>query len=137
MIFTSFYTYSFLWEQASYNNHYYFICLLGLLFCVTDTHKFFSLFAVEKSGLVCVLRSLLSNQWLIARSRATVPMWQPLLFKFIVGCVYVGGCVAKLNKGMYEDIFVIVPRRMRLDWLRGEPIRSAVSNDLLDSWIVK
>ena len=89
------YAHGFLIEKSLYNNHYYFICLIGLLFCVTNAHRWMSLDALW-------IKKLQSDA-----QAGTVPYWHVLLIKAQVFIVYFYGGIAKLNE----------------DWLRGEPLR--------------
>jgi vitamin K-dependent gamma-carboxylase len=95
LVFFLSYAYIFLLEQTNYNNHYYFICLLGFLFCFINADRWMALDSIWKK------RFLPSNQ------TSTVPYWNILLIKAQVFIVYFYGGIAKLNG----------------DWLRGEPIR--------------
>ena len=131
------YTYQFLWEQATYNNHYYLICLLLLVFAVTDTHTCYSL---SWSGIAAVWArasapprgSQNQNPTLIQkngedhRSRPprtegkslTVANWHQMSLISLLVVVYVFGAIAKVN----------------VDWLRGEPLRSGMVLDPFPDW---
>lgn len=79
--FTLIYTYVFLIDQAQYNNHYYFICLVGFLLCFTNANRRFSIDKRRAKKMMPI----------------TVPMWQPLILRIQVLMVYFGGGIAKLN----------------------------------------
>jgi len=89
------YTHIFLIDKSNHNNHYYFICLLGFLFCFVNTHRWMSLDA------------LWNRKFRSAPHIGTVPYWNILLLKAQVFIVYFYGGLAKING----------------DWLRGEPFR--------------
>jgi len=95
MVFFLSYTYVFLVNQINYNNHYYFICLLGFLFCFTNAHNWMS------------LDSLWKRKDRTVSEVKTIPYWNLLLVKAQVIIVYFFGGIAKFND----------------DWLRGEPMR--------------
>ncbi|MEW6280858.1 MAG: HTTM domain-containing protein [Candidatus Eremiobacterota bacterium] len=82
-LFAVFHTWWFLSDAAYYNNHYYLVSLLGLLFCVTS-----------------------SNRWLSwdRPSRWWIPAWQLYLFRFQIALVYWFGAVAKLNPDWLRGI---------------------------------
>jgi hypothetical protein len=79
-IFTLVYTYVFLIDQVDYNNHYYLICLLGLLFTLTNADRWMSVDAWRKKNFP-----------------DTIPYWQLLIFKAQIFIVYFYGGIAKLN----------------------------------------
>lgn len=88
------YTYVFLLDQAYYNNHYYLICLLGLLLIFVGAdrkYSFRSWFAKKQGKTVHPL----------------VPYWQLLMLQVQIMIVYVFGAIAKLNP----------------DWLSGIPTK--------------
>ncbi|MGV7221098.1 MAG: HTTM domain-containing protein [Nitrospinales bacterium] len=89
------YTYTFLLGKSVYNNHYYFICLIGFLFCIVSANRSMSIDAYWKRK---IKPESISN---------TVPFWNVLVIKLQIFIVYFYGGVAKVN----------------LDWLRGEPMR--------------
>jgi len=74
------YTHVFLLDKAQYNNHYYLICLLGLLFCLTHADRWMSV-----------------DSWRKSSTPDTVPFWQLLIFKVQVFIVYFYGGIAKMN----------------------------------------
>ncbi len=76
VVFTASYFYLFVQEQSIYNNHFYLIFLLGILFCVTD-----------------------ADRWggLNARQSGTLPRWHLWVFRFQFLIVYFFGGIAKLN----------------------------------------
>ncbi|MGV7221093.1 MAG: HTTM domain-containing protein [Nitrospinales bacterium] len=89
------YSYVFLLDKSLYNNHYYFICLLGFLFCFINANNWMSLDNIIKKKF-----------WHSDETR-TVPFWNIFLFKAQVFIVYFYGGIAKIN----------------FDWLWGEPVR--------------
>ncbi|MGV7221094.1 MAG: HTTM domain-containing protein [Nitrospinales bacterium] len=89
------YTHFFLIDKTYFNNHYYFICLLGFIFCFTNAHHWMS------------LDNLWQKKQKSAPTIKTVPYWNVLLIKAQIFIVYFFGGIAKLN----------------LDWLKGEPMR--------------
>ncbi|MGV7221095.1 MAG: HTTM domain-containing protein [Nitrospinales bacterium] len=95
IIFLLTYTYIFLIDQQTYNNHYYFICLVAFLLCIVNANRWMSLdsFWKMKAGT--------------RPDDDTVPYWNILLLKAQVFIVYFYGGIAKLN----------------LDWFKGEPMR--------------
>jgi hypothetical protein len=75
------YTYIFLLDKAQYNNHYYLIILLALMFSVVDAHRWAAL-----------------DQRFRPRLRAElIPFWQLFIFRAQIVIVYVYGALAKLN----------------------------------------
>jgi vitamin K-dependent gamma-carboxylase len=94
------YTYIFLLEQAEFNNHYYMICLLAFLFCITHADRWMAV----------------DNRWeWRSKQKAetnTIPYWNLFIFKAQVFIVYFYGGISKIN----------------FDWLKGEPIRGWVQN---------
>lgn len=79
-VFFVLYTYVFLIDKVEYNNHYYLICLLGLLFCLTHADRWMSLDGMRKSSLP-----------------NAVPHWNLVIFKAQIFVVYFFGGVAKIN----------------------------------------
>jgi len=79
VLFFSSYTYIFLLDKARYNNHYYFISLLGFLLIFVSAHNWLSLDSKRnpRSG--------------------TVPYWNVLLLQGQLFVVYFFGGIAKLN----------------------------------------
>ena len=75
------YTYVFLLDKTQYNNHYYFISLLGFLLIFVDAHRWAS---VDQK-----LRPDLQGE--------QVPYWQFFIFKAQVFIVYFYAAVAKIN----------------------------------------
>jgi vitamin K-dependent gamma-carboxylase len=74
------YAYSLFIDTTNYQNHLYLFCLLLLLLSFTNPHAIWSLdsrFRKDRIG--------------------TVPNWEPLLFKFQVGLVYLFGGLEKLH----------------------------------------
>lgn len=80
VIFLLGYTYIFLLEQASYNNHYYLIAILGFFFCIVDAHNAFSV-----------------DSYRAGTANRMVPLWQIALFRAQIIIVYFFGGIAKLN----------------------------------------
>lgn len=95
IVFLLTYTYIFLLDQGTYNNHYYFICLVAFILCFVNANRWMALdlFLQKKRG----------NK----KAIETVPYWSLLLLKAQVFVVYFYGGIAKLN----------------LDWFKGEPMR--------------
>ncbi len=81
IIFLLTYTYIFLIDSTQYNNHYYFICLVGFLLCVIKANACFSVDGKLKPEIH-------TNR---------IPYWQLFLLQFQVIVVYFFGGVAKLN----------------------------------------
>ena len=79
VIFALGFTYIFLLDKASYQNHYYFICLLGVLFVVCPAERVLSFDAIRK------------------KLPHTLPRWVLLLFQFQIGVTYFFGGIAKMN----------------------------------------
>ena len=75
------YTYIFLIDSTQYNNHYYFICLIGVLLSVVRGNACFSLDGI--------LNSRIKSDF--------VPYWNVFILKFQVFVVYFFGGIAKLN----------------------------------------
>ena len=75
------YTYIFLLEKTTYNNHYYLICLLSFLVALAPLHKSWSL---------DVLRGSVNH----TDSLPTLWLW---LFRFKMGLVYLFGGIAKFD----------------------------------------
>ena len=79
VIFALGFAYIFLLDKATYQNHYYFICLLAILFVVCPAERALSFDAIRKK---------LSHK---------IPRWVVLLFQFQIGVTYFFGGVAKIN----------------------------------------
>ena len=73
------FTYIAMLDKATYQNHYYFICLLAILFAITPADRACS-FDVYRRKLT-----------------ATIPRWVVWLFQFQIGLVYFFGGVAKIS----------------------------------------
>lgn len=80
-VFLILYSYVFLIEHTTYNNHYYLIILLSLLFLVTDAHR--------EASADGYRRTSLDTGW--------VPRWQLYIFRIQMALVYFYGGIAKLN----------------------------------------
>jgi vitamin K-dependent gamma-carboxylase len=76
------YTYVFLLDVVEYNNHYYFMCLVGLLICFIKTNSWFSFDTWQKTSA----------------GKATVPWWNLFILKAQVFIVYFYGGIAKINE---------------------------------------
>jgi vitamin K-dependent gamma-carboxylase len=74
------YTYAFLIDKVEYNNHYYFICLLGFLFCFINADRWMSL-----------------DKWRKPSLPDTIPYWNLLIFQAQVFLVYFFGGISKIN----------------------------------------
>ena len=74
------YSYVFLIDKVEYNNHYYFICLLGFLFCFINADRWLSIDKLGKPSLP-----------------EMIPNWNLLLLKAQVFIVYFYGGIAKIN----------------------------------------
>ncbi|QPJ62412.1 MAG: HTTM domain-containing protein [Candidatus Nitronauta litoralis] len=81
IIFFLTYTYIFLIDSTQYNNHYYFICLLGLILCTIKANACFSVDGKLKPEIH-------TNR---------VPYWQLYILQFQIVVVYFYGGIAKLN----------------------------------------
>lgn len=75
------FSYVFLLEQARYLNHFYLICLLGLILVFVPAHRFFSADAFLRPSI---------------RSE-TIPAWSLWLLRAQIGVVYIFGGVAKMG----------------------------------------
>lgn len=89
------YTYSFLIDKSSYNNHYYFICLISFLLCFIRANNWMS------------LDTLWKRKFKIGSDSPSVPYWNVFILQFQIFIVYFYGGIAKIN----------------FDWLNGEPMR--------------
>ena len=79
VIFALGFTYIFLLDKATYQNHYYFICLLAVLFVVCPAERGLSFDSIRK------------------KLPHTIPRWVLLLFQFQIGATYFFGGIAKIN----------------------------------------
>ncbi len=79
IVFAIGFCYIFLLDKATYQNHYYFVCLLSILFVVCPTYR----------GL--------GFDTLRLKTRQTIPRWSLWLFQFQIGLVYFFGGIAKIN----------------------------------------
>jgi hypothetical protein len=75
------YTYIFLLERTTYNNHYYLICLLSFLVALAPLHKSWSLDVLRGS----------------VKHTDRLPVLWLWLFRFQMGLVYFFGGIAKLD----------------------------------------
>ena len=80
-LFTLVFFYTFLLEQSEYQNHYYLVCLIGLLLIFVPAHGAFSLDARRRP----------------AARRSTAPAWMLWLLRFQIAVPYFFGGIAKLN----------------------------------------
>ncbi len=80
IIFAVGFTYIFLLDKATYQNHYYFICLMSLLFTLIPAHRVLSFDAIRLG------------------TPQTVPRWSLWMLRFQIGLVYFFGGVAKINQ---------------------------------------
>lgn len=78
--FTVLWTATYLMQKASYNNHYYFLCLLSLVMIFLPANKYLSVDANQNPGIK-------SN---------SMPRWSALILMFHMFLVYTYGSVAKL-----------------------------------------
>lgn len=81
VVFFFVYTYIFLIDATEYNNHYYFISLLGFLLIFVNANTWLSLDSVQKPGIKADF----------------VPYWNLFILQFQVIIVYFLGGVAKIN----------------------------------------
>lgn len=81
LVFLLAYTYLFLIDRVAYNNHYYLIILLALLFTITRAHADASLDSAR----------------IPEAKRGWVPAWQLYIFRAQIVVVYFFGGVAKLS----------------------------------------
>ena len=79
IVFALAFTYIFLLDKATYQNHYYFVSLMAILFAVSPVERVLSFDALRK------------------KLPHTVPRWVVLLFQFQIGLVYFFGGIAKMN----------------------------------------
>ena len=108
------YTYVFLLEQTSFNNHYYLTSILCFFFIVTNGQAAYSIDAW--SG---------RNQQL----RGTIPFWQLAIFRGQLFIVYFYGGIAKIN----ADWLRCEPmRRMLAERAADFPIEGFLQNE----WVV-
>ena len=98
------YTYTFLCDQAEYNNHYYLVCIIAFLLAVMPAHRRFSVDAWLTARCQRSDDSIPS-----ARSEQTVPLWTLFILRLQVFYVYFFSGVSKANA----------------EWLTGVPIQSA------------
>lgn len=75
------YSYVFLLDQASYNNHCYLVCLISLALIFVPAHRFSSLDSAIQPGL----------------RKFPMPMWALWLLQFHVAMPYFFGGIAKIN----------------------------------------
>ena len=69
----------FLLDKATYQNHYYFVCLLSVLFVVCPAHRVLSFDALRE------------------QNNPLVPRWSVWILRFQIGLVYFFGGIAKIN----------------------------------------
>ncbi len=105
------YTYTFLLDKAQYNNHYYLICLLALLFVMTDANRAFSIDAVRR------------------RLPSRVPAWQVYIFRLQICIVFFYAGLAKIN----SDWLAGEPVRA---WLAARADYFLIGPLLLREWFV-
>ena len=79
VIFAIAFTYIFLLDKATYQNHYYFVSLMSILFAISPAERVLSFDAIRK------------------KLPHTIPRWVLLLLQFQIGLVYFFGGVAKMN----------------------------------------
>ncbi len=102
-LFLSF-SYTFLWEQAKYNNHYYLMCLLAFLLIWMPAQTRFSVDAWLKTRLK---RRRATDTKSLAQT-GQIPFWPIFLLRAQLFIVYFYAGMAKINS----------------DWLTGIPLRS-------------
>ncbi|MBM4268372.1 MAG: HTTM domain-containing protein [Deltaproteobacteria bacterium] len=81
LVFLLTYAWVFLIDKTYYNNHYYLITLMGLLFCLLPADRWASLDARRRGG----------------NEPEVVPWWTVFLLRAQIMIVYVYGGIAKLN----------------------------------------
>ncbi len=79
IVFAVAFTYVFLLDKATYQNHYYFVSLMSILFAIAPAERVLSFDAIRK------------------KLTHTIPRWFVLLLQFQIGLVYFFGGVAKMN----------------------------------------
>jgi len=81
VLFAALFAYVFLIDKATYQNHYYFVCLMSFLMAVVPANRAFSLDArLHRSAMP-----------------GLIPRWALWLIRFQVGVVYFYGGIAKLS----------------------------------------
>ena len=111
IVFFLLYTYVFLIDKTQYNNHYYLISLLALLFSVTGANRTLSLDAC--------CRTLPSQ----------APRWHVLIFRFQIFIVFFYAGVAKIN----GDWLAGEPVR---EWLKARSDYVLIGQFLTEEWFV-
>lgn len=81
------YTYVFLVDKATYQNHYYFICLLSFLMIFLPANQAFSVDALFQPKI----------------ASRTAPSWSLWIIRAQIGIVYFFGGIAKLNQDWLVD----------------------------------
>ena len=104
VVFFLLYTYTFLCDQAEYNNHYYLVCILALLLAIMPAHRRFSV-----DGWLAARRQPEPQKNSRAAPLLTVPFWTVFILRFEVFCVYFFSGLSKTTS----------------EWLSGIPIQSA------------
>lgn len=95
--------YLFLLDAGHYNNHYYLIWLLLLLFSVTNADAAFSVLKKNRGD--------------------HIPYWQLFLFKFQIVVVYIYGGLAKFNTDWLNGAPMKIWLSMKpYTWLQSDPI---------------
>ncbi len=107
------FTYVELLDKTYYLNHYYFVSLMALLFCMVPAHRFFSWDAYKRPSL----------------SRTTVPAWCVYLLQFQIGCVYFFAGIAKINPNWLLEA---MPLRM---WLPAQDDMPFLGPFLRKTWV--
>lgn len=91
---------AYLGQKTSYNNHYYLLLLMCLVFILVPAHRFAS--ADVRSGRV-------------QKSQVT-PYWTIFVFKFLLLIVYVYASIAKLYPDWLDGTVVELFMRGKKDW---------------------
>jgi len=129
-VFTLLFTYMFLSEATRYMNHFYFICLLGLILTFVPAHRAFSFDVYRKPKLKSM----------------TAPAWALYWIRFQVAIVYIFGGMRKLNPDWvfaYQPMGIMLQnKKEKLPWiapyLDDQPVWAvfAYGGLLLDLFII-
>lgn len=118
VMFTVLYTYLFLIEATTYNNHYYLFILLGLLFCVTNAHSALSLDRLRKPDAL----------------NGAIRVWNVVIFRAQIVVLYFYGGVAKINSDWLHG----EPARLWITHRQPYPQLERIINDefIRLEWVV-
>ena len=93
----------FLLDKATYQNHYYFVCLLSMLLVICPAHR------------------AISFDQLRLKDQGWVPRWSVWILRFQIGLVYFFGGIAKMN----ADWVAGFPMRHVLQGKQAHPLIGA------------